>query len=303
MYRRVIPERAAFTLIELLVVVGLIGVLVGLLIPAVQGVRGAAARLKCQNNLRQLALGAHNYHDSRGTLPSGTESPTATTPPRMPYSTWLLRLTPYLELEQLWTQAVEDYTNDPLVRRTANHRGTRVLVRLFACPTDPLADQRHEWLVFRHDPAVRLAATSYLGMLGRNQIARDGVLYTGSAVRLTDISDGTSQTLFVGERPVIPPHAGMWYAGEGREGWATGLHTLGAEEVLVHPSVTVCAPGPYRFGPGLVTNPCDSFHFWSLHRGGANFAFCDGSVRLLQYAGTPLAALATRAGGEVIADP
>jgi prepilin-type processing-associated H-X9-DG protein len=107
----------------------------------------------------------------------------------------------------------------------------------------------------------------------------------------------------VGERPVVPPHAGMWYVGEGLEAWSSGLHLLGAEELAVNPSVTPCAVGPYRFGPGRVTNPCDSWHYWSLHPGGgANFAFADGSVRFLRY-DAPLAALATRAGGEIIPDP
>jgi prepilin-type processing-associated H-X9-DG protein len=124
---------------------------------------------------------------------------------------------------------------------------------------------------------------------------------------MADISDGTSQTLFAGERPPSADFQfGWWYAGAGQLFTGSADMVLGVHERNVLPlSIGYaygCPPGPYSFGPGRMSNQCDMFHFWSPHNGGgANFLFADGSVHFLSYSAAPiLPALATRSGGEVI---
>lgn len=154
------------------------------------------------------------------------------------------------------------------------------------------------------NPYTSRAMTSYLGVAGTRVSWRDGVLYSDSRTRFADIIDGPSSTLMVGERP---PSArmdlGRWYGGWGQpqDGFAT--NTLGVAE-FTYGRIHGCPMGPYGFRAGQITDQCDAFHFWSLHAGGANFLFADGSVRFLSYsAAAILPALATRAGGEVAEIP
>ena len=125
----------------------------------------------------------------------------------------------------------------------------------------------------------------------------------GSRTRFSDIGDGASNTLAVGERPPSPDFwLGWWYAGAGEKGTGAGDVVLGVRErhVDTGPYTAHCPGGPYRFRAGAVTEMCDAFHYWSLHQGGANFLFCDGSVRFLSYpADSVFPALASRAGGDV----
>src|SRR5262249_30065952 len=120
-----------------------------------------------------------------------------------------------------------------------------------------------------------------------------------------EATDGTSHTLLVGERP---PSAdldlGWWYAGWGQAQNGDAEFLLGTRTRCYNRDAATCPEGPYHFTPGKFSNPCDAFHFWSPHTGGAHFAFADGSVRFLKYSADEIMpALATRAGGESVAVP
>src|SRR5687768_17729488 len=137
----------------------------------------------------------------------------------------------------------------------------------------------------------------------------NGAMPGFKGIRLSDVTDGASNTLLIGERPPWGRYlSGAWYVGvipdpalEGDPNWAGG--GIGSMDVVNSGAGLGCR-GPVRYGPGRLTNRCDTLHFWSLHPGGANFAFCDGSVRFLPYSAEPImVALATRAGGEVVTLP
>jgi prepilin-type N-terminal cleavage/methylation domain-containing protein/prepilin-type processing-associated H-X9-DG protein len=294
--QRTLDTPSGFTLLELLVVLAIISVLLGLLLPAVQKVREAAARLKCQNNLKQLALALHQYAGDHRIFPPGHRSPRH--PDRMPFSGWTLSISPYLEQTSLYQNALAAYRAEPSPFRNPPHTGLNRPVPIAACPTDsrvpgPQIAQRENLLV---------ALTSYLGVSGKDYASADGVLFQDSQVGPLDILDGTSNTLLLGERP---PSAdlqfGWWYAGVGQLGTGSADLILGAREQNLQPIVagSPCGPGAYPFSPSSFNDPCGMFHFWSPHPGGSNFAFADGSVRFLLYSANPLLpALASRAGGE-----
>lgn len=129
------------------------------------------------------------------------------------------------------------------------------------------------------------------------------MLFQDSAVRFGDVSDGLSNTLLLGERPPSADlQLGWWYAGTGQLNTGSGEMILGVRDHNLLPvmSGSPCGPGAWPFqGAGGFSDPCGTFHFWSPHGGGANFAGCDGSVRFVQYSANDLLpALASRAGGE-----
>lgn len=293
-------RHSAFTLMELLVVLAIITTLVGLLLPAVQKARMAAARISCTNNLKQVGLALDNYHNAAGSLPPGVTPPLKGEP--FPHMGWLARLLPFIEQRPLWDLTLIAYEEDPLYTYRMPHYGIMTPIKLYSCPADGRADDPHP----THN-GLRVALTDYLGVLGTNYRVDDGVLYWGSHTRLTHITDGTSNTLLVGERPPSSDFwYGWWYAAEGQVGSGSADTVLGVRELHAptDPYTGDCPPGPYHFLPGNLNNMCDTFHFWSLHPGGANFLFADGSVEYLSYsADSVLPALSTRAGGEVVSRP
>jgi prepilin-type N-terminal cleavage/methylation domain-containing protein/prepilin-type processing-associated H-X9-DG protein len=295
-------DRRAFTLIELLVAIAIMAILTGLLLAAVQRVRESAARLKCQNNVKQITLALHQFHDANHTLPPGHRS--LLNRDLMPFSGWPVSVLPFVEQQTLADQARRAYRILPLPFVSPPHTGLSAVVPAFLCPDDgrittPQVSQRTKKLV---------AFTSYLGVSGRDSTAKDGVLYQDSRVSLTDIADGTSNTLLLGERPPSADFQfGWWYAGIGQRLTGGGDMILGVREPNLQPIVSgsKCGPGNYPFMPADgFDDPCGMFHFWSPHPGGANFALCDGSVRFLAYTANPvMPALASRAGGEAVGVP
>lgn len=287
--------RRGLTLIELLVVLAIVAVLLGLGLAGIQRARAAASRAACANNLRQLALALHDTHTTTGALPPGLRGP------RDPYSllAWTARLLPQLEQSTAWAEAVEDYRRQPIFSVPVPHRNLARPMPAFLCP----ADNRRAAIT---DEGLTVAFTFYLGVSGSFGVWHNGVLFRDSAVRFADITDGASNTLAVGERPPSADnHFGWWYAGGGQselDGSADSV--MAVREYNRTFRAPTCVPGPYPFQHGTIDNMCSTFHFWSLHPGGANFAFADGSVRFLAYsADSVLPALATRAGGEVATIP
>ena len=296
-------NRGAFTLIELLVVIAVIAILVGLTLAAVQRVREAAARAKCQNNVRQLTIALHQYHDANGAFPQGHRPLSLFR--QQPLSGWSLSILPYLEQQAIYDRAIADYRTAFLPFPPNVHLGLSTVVPVFTCPSDGRIATAQVSLRTN----TLAAFTSYLGVSGRDSIvAKDGMLFQASHTGFADIADGSSNTLLLGERsPSADFQFGWWYAGTGQRVTGSADIVLGVREPNLQ-LITVgspCGPGNYPFMPATGLNdPCGMFHFWSPHPGGANFAFADGSVRFLRYsADSIMPALATRAGGEVAALP
>jgi prepilin-type processing-associated H-X9-DG protein/prepilin-type N-terminal cleavage/methylation domain-containing protein len=294
--------RGGLSLVELLVVLAIIALLVGLTLPAVQKVRASAARTRCQNNLKQLALALHQYHDRHSALPAGFTP--ADGRPRSMRLGWHPRVLPYIEQEPLWQSVLQAYATDPKPH-TSDHPPHRAVQRTpvpaFYCPADPRPQ-----LGSPADTQLVVAFTSYMGVIGTDKLAPGGTLFLRSSVKLTDIRDGTSGTLLIGERPPPPSLLyGWWYGGIGHDGEGSAEVLLGVRELNHSPlGLGGCPYGPYSFRPGDFQDNCSRFHFWSPHPGGAHFAFADGSVRFLRYSADDiLPALATRAGGEAVSVP
>jgi prepilin-type processing-associated H-X9-DG protein len=281
-------------------VIAVIAILIGLLLPAVQKVRAASIRLHCQNNLHQIGLAAHQYHDVSQSFPPGMRYQNATD--RFLMMSWLTPLLPYVEQQQLWVESTAAYQLSRSPFRNPPHVGLTTIMKVFVCPSDGRTEEV-QLSIFN---GFFVALTSYLGVEGRDLSTRDGVLFRDSHVRMADITDGTSQTLLVGERPASADfHYGWWYAGAGQRSTGSLDTVLGVEEQnILPPTFADCPKEGYAFGHGSTENLCDMFHFWSLHNGGANFLYCDGSVHFLPYAASSiLPALASRAGGETVEVP
>jgi prepilin-type N-terminal cleavage/methylation domain-containing protein/prepilin-type processing-associated H-X9-DG protein len=291
--------RLGLSLLELIVVIAIIGILIGLTLPAIQKARNAAARIGCSNNLRQIGLALHQYNDTHGALPAGMSLKQFKSP--YPGLGWGAYLLPFLENESLWAATVAAFGRDRIFSDNPPHVGLSTVLQVFACPSDGRTFSSQATR-----DGIEVALSAYLGVEGTNVQKRDGVLYLDSRVRLTDITDGMSNTLMVGERPPTADFIyGWWYGGAGQNATGSLDVVLGVREVnLYRGPDAVCPAGPFHFGPGRVQGPCDMFHFWSLHSGGGNFLLADGSVHFLPYsADSIMGALGTRSGGEPVEVP
>jgi prepilin-type N-terminal cleavage/methylation domain-containing protein len=280
-------RNAGFTLVELLVVIAIIGILVALLLPAVQAAREAARRMACGNNLKQIGLALHNYHDTYKTFPPGgiTQGACCGTPS---YSTWSIMLLPFLEAQNL----ADKYNNNLYNEDPANQFVREAVVEVYNCPSDIHAGKIEKpesgpgaALDYRHG--------SYRAMGGRsdgsgwwdnadhvnlNQSWK-GVLHTVGTGTLTSefmaaITDGTSNTLAVGEMTTkTHSNRGTFWAYT-----YTSYNSSNAvpESRTLIPDYDKCVAINGAGG----SNTCKR-GWGSLHPGGLQFAICDGSTRFL----------------------
>jgi len=312
--------RAGFTLIELLVVIAIIAILIGLLLPAVQKVRDAAARIQCINNLKQHGLALHAYHDANQGLPKGNSPWSAAT--SAPYEgswTWMAQILPYVEQDNAYRAARAFATGGGSNYYSWYNPMCPVKQKIFTCPADSRGTQVCPGPSVGLPAGADQALTCYLGNSGTTSTSFDGVLYMNSKVRLTDITDGTSNTIMVGERPPSSDlDFGWWFAAYGYDGQGNcdGLMTsndVAAANYFMNTANAVGTPIPcdttnvaLKVGlqPGQPKYFCDGSHYWSFHTGGALFLMGDGSARFMSYTSNSiLPALSTRNGGEVVTLP
>lgn len=295
-------RRAAFTLIELLVVIAIIAVLIGMLMPAVQKVREAAARIQCTNNLKQIGLALHNYHDTYKALPPGYR---CTMPQRDPNYTspgwgWAAYILPHIEQGNL----ARNINYDLPIEHAANQAARTMPLPLYTCPSDNFTGI---FTVYdaKNNALAQAATNSYAGSFGvgvdidEELDEGNGLFFRNSKVRLLDIRDGTSNTFAVGERAALftqSPWAGAINYGTTRI--TPGAPTLNTGAVEEAPTQTLVHVAVHT----LNDPNSDPEDFFTPHLGAAMFLFGDGSVRSVRI-GTSLAilqALATRDGGETV---
>jgi prepilin-type N-terminal cleavage/methylation domain-containing protein/prepilin-type processing-associated H-X9-DG protein len=316
MSARVSPPRA-FTLIELLVVIAIIAILIGLLLPAVQKVREAANRTQCQNNLKQLALAFHNYHDSRGALPPGSTGgmtgngnfPAPFADPRygssLPWGhhSWAAHLLPYVEADNLFKtidfsrpayaeEIWEDISGggSPVQRGpggdVVNRPAAISMPKLFACPSARRGSTDNPPRTRQKDYGVNGGSSGCCPE--RTSANMDGVFWVNSAVRLTEISDGTSNTFLLLEK-------GNWFD----QSWLPD--SFGSNHFLFvhHPS--------QGYVQGYTTPNSDAWNNrgpQGPHPGGVLVALADGHVAFVTNGinATTYRALFTRAGGDQVGE-
>jgi prepilin-type N-terminal cleavage/methylation domain-containing protein/prepilin-type processing-associated H-X9-DG protein len=295
-------KRYAFTLIELLVVIAIIAILVGLLLPAVQKVREAASRAKCQNNLKQIGLALHNYHDSNQALPPGYIAPgtyvngeTDTSPGWG----WGALILPQLEQSNLFNQF---NLNVPI----QNSPGTKIAVKTFLCPSDIVTPAPFTVTDSSWSPVCMAPPSSYAACCGggvsTTAATGNGSFYRNSSISFAFITDGLSNTIFIQER-AFSNVQGTWigaindgYCNQGQYNPHAVPGKLGqgaGDLVLIHAGTNNSPSG---------RNLDDSS---SRHSVGSNFLFGDGAVHFIRNIGsgsvdaTTLEAMGTIAGGEV----
>jgi prepilin-type N-terminal cleavage/methylation domain-containing protein len=261
-----------FTLIELLVVIAIIAILIALLLPAVQQAREAARRVQCKNNLKQMGIGLHNYHDVYRTFPPGLIRKTVIATQQLEHGWgWQTYLLPYVDQAPLYNTI--NPKGEPLPPATATLGGVpnalRTVVPVYLCPSSTLPGENPDRATY--------GGSSYPGVSGHIAnlsgtpdvtYAVRGVLHPESRVNIRDIRDGTTNTVVVGERvhfaqgAPMQPHSGIWPGARGIE-TSDALGTMADDTLLNRPTNFI------RIG------------YSSAHEGGAHFLLSDGSVRFL----------------------
>lgn len=264
--RRALP---GFTLIELLVVIAIIGILVALMLPAIQSAREAARRMQCSSNLKQLGVAMHNYHDTLGGLPPGFMAKDHLGNIKGGWA-WGVFLMPFIEQSPLQGQlSVTDYTLSQVISDPSLLPMLQMKLSAFTCPSSPMQPLR-EFL----GPGSQMVSTAnytcnrgfyrYKGLV-HLQKKNNGIFYAESCTRFRDVLDGTSNTFAIGERTVLPIYMDQ------PKRWPSW-----------------CGPGGLGIGATVsscvsirLNDPTNMHAFSSHHPGGANFCFVDGSVHFI----------------------
>jgi len=305
------PRQSGFTLIELLVVIAIIAILIGLLLPAVQKVREAAARMKCSNNVKQLILGMHNYAGVYGHYPPAIKNDARNYgPPNYYYDVypgwgWGTLVLPYIEQDNLHRQLNPDQVPfGPQVSYgtiTATPL-TQTALSMFRCPSDPAPDRNPFRL---EDTARQLGMSNYRAVCGTDSNGtfypnedRNGIMWQNSKVTFAAVTDGTSNTVVIGEcffeeektkrkwAAIWAGHTGYYCSPDPAVG--CGVRISDNMWHLDNTTAQINGTAPQAFG--------------SRHNGGAFFGFGDGSVRFFRQTADPatIKYLGNRSDGRVI---
>lgn len=309
-------RRAAFTLVELLVVIAVIGVLIALLLPAVQAAREASRRMSCQNNMKQHGLALHNFHDVYGSFPASGWTVAGKGNPAGKYVGWRALITPFVEQKNL--HDVYDFNSHWW--EGANLNAATIPLAVYQCPSVP-DRQKTTYLVAKSPrPAITvanpLATADYEAIMGvaasinptlyATAATNRSVLYRNASTKFAEITDGTTSTIMITEcgarplvycgrryRPDLPNDQGQsWADSEG------GFSLDGANQ-----DGTIIGQGPI-----LTPRAINATNFnepYAFHPGGANFVFADGHTQFFSdsVALETFAALCTRNAGEIVTLP
>ena len=302
-----LPAKRGFTLVELLVVIAIIGILIALLLPAVQAAREAARRMQCSNNLKQIGLGIHNYIASHGVFPISVDPWTEGPRPTQGTSGkgWIVSILPFVEQQDLYEQFIPGFSgaffNGAGMLRPECREAMRTHTSWLNCPSDSSAmensTRQYQWI------DIEVALTSYKGVIGDTRmggtlsvhdgtmpdthglVGCNGIFYRNSyqePIPLAKVTDGTSNTLMVGEDvPAANWHCVAYYA----NGDYASCH----------------APLNYFPDPPTPADWWNVMSFRSLHPGVSQFCMVDGSVRVFDETidHDLYRALSTKAGGEI----